>query len=77
MFADAKEKHGMRYTRLNGLAKVKAQVLMTFSCMNLKKLIKGKEKLGLLAGFYSVLFAFSHFFKQLFQKNILISKKAA
>ena len=77
VFADAKEKHGMRYTRLKGLAKVKAQVLMTFSCMNLKKLIKGKEKLGLLAGFYSFLFAFSHFFKQLFQKNILISKKAA
>jgi hypothetical protein len=77
VFADAKEKHGMRYTRLNGLAKVKAQVLMTFSCMNLKKLIKGKEKLGLLSRFYSAISAFFCFLKQLFRKNIFILKKAA
>lgn len=44
VFADAKEKHGMRYARVNGLAKVKAQVLMTFACMNLKKLAKWKWK---------------------------------
>ncbi len=44
VFADAKEKHGMRYTRVNGLAKVRAQVLLTFSCMNLKKLAKWKWK---------------------------------
>lgn len=47
VFADAKEKHGMRYTRLTGLSKVRTQVLMTFACMNLKKLTKFKEKLGL------------------------------
>jgi transposase len=38
VFADAKEKHGMRYTQLRGLAKVKMQVSLTFACLNLKKL---------------------------------------
>ncbi|MDS0525875.1 IS1182 family transposase, partial [Clostridium sp. SHJSY1] len=38
IFADAKEKHGMRYTNLRGLAQVKMAVTLTFSCMNLKKL---------------------------------------
>ena len=40
VFADGKEKHGLRFTRHNGLAKVKTQVLMTFMTMNLKKLVK-------------------------------------
>ena len=40
VFADAKEKHGMRFTRHNGLAKVKTQVLITLMVMNLKKLAK-------------------------------------
>jgi hypothetical protein len=44
VFADAKEKHGMRYTRVNGLAKVRAQVILTFACMNLMKLAKWKWK---------------------------------
>lgn len=38
VFADAKEKHGMRFTHLRGLAKVKMEVTLIFSCMNLKKL---------------------------------------
>ena len=38
VFADAKEKHGMRYTQYRGLAKVKMQVSLTFACINLKKL---------------------------------------
>ncbi len=38
VFADAKEKHGMRFTRHTGLAKVKTQVLLTLMVMNLKKL---------------------------------------
>ncbi|MNI63686.1 hypothetical protein D3C73_1190740 [compost metagenome] len=38
VFADAKEKHRMRYTHLRGLAQVKMAVTLTFSCMNLKKL---------------------------------------
>jgi len=57
VFADAKEKHGMRYTRMNGLTKIKSQVLMTFACLNLKKLTKLKEKLGLLSSFIVHLFS--------------------
>ena len=43
VFADAKEKHFMRYTHLRGLAKLKMQVLLTFTCMNMKKLAKWKK----------------------------------
>ena len=38
VFADGKEKHGMRYTQLRGLARVKAEAGLRFACMNLKKL---------------------------------------
>ena len=38
VFADAKEKHGMRYTQLRGLSRVKAEAGLRFACMNLKKL---------------------------------------
>lgn len=48
VFADAKEKHFMRYTQLRGLARLKMKVLLTFACMNLKKLAKWKKKNGLL-----------------------------
>lgn len=44
VFADAKEKHGMRYTRMRGLQRVKMQVTLTFACMNLKKLAKWKQR---------------------------------
>lgn len=44
VFADAKEKHGMRYTQMRGLAKVTMQVGLTFLCMNLKKLAKFKAR---------------------------------
>lgn len=36
VFADAKEKHFMRYNHLRGLAKLKMQVTLIFACMNLK-----------------------------------------
>lgn len=38
VFADAKEKHGMRYTPYRGLAQVENWVRLKFACMNLKKL---------------------------------------
>lgn len=38
VFADAKELHGMRYTRHRGLKKVKEELTLLFACMNLKKL---------------------------------------
>jgi len=48
VFADAKEKHAMRYTQLRGLQKVIMQVSLTFACMNLKKLATWKRRNGLL-----------------------------
>lgn len=40
VFADAKEKHGMRYTRYSGLKKVRTQVWLTLMVINLKKLAR-------------------------------------
>ena len=37
VFADAKEQHGMRYTRYTGLAQVTNWVKLKFAAMNLKK----------------------------------------
>lgn len=49
VFADAKEKHFMRYTTYRGVAKLKMQTLLTFACMNLKKMANWKKKNGLLS----------------------------
>jgi hypothetical protein len=38
VFADAKEKHGMRWTTLRGLKKMSMQAMLTFAALNLKKL---------------------------------------
>ncbi|MDM5225015.1 IS1182 family transposase [Cytobacillus sp. NJ13] len=38
VFADAKEKHGMRWTTLRGLEKLSMQAMLTFAAMNLKKM---------------------------------------
>ena len=38
VFADAKEKHGMRYTLHRGIARVQNWVMLKFAAMNLKKL---------------------------------------
>jgi len=48
VFADAKEKHGMRYTHLRGLRKVSHYLTLLFACMNLKKLALWKKKQGTL-----------------------------
>ena len=37
-FADCKEQHNLRFTRLTGLKKNQHQVLMIFTCHNLKKM---------------------------------------
>jgi hypothetical protein len=37
VFADVKEKHGLRWTTLRGLKKVTMQAMLVFACMNLKK----------------------------------------
>ncbi|MBQ6530049.1 MAG: IS1182 family transposase [Clostridia bacterium] len=44
VFADAKEKHGMRYTPYTGLEQVTNWVRLKFAAMNLKKLAKWKWK---------------------------------
>ena len=44
VFADAKEKHGMRYTQYRGLAQVTNWVNLKFAAMNLKKLATWKWK---------------------------------
>ena len=44
MLADAKEKHGMRYTQYRGLAQVANWVKLKFAAMNLKKLATWKWK---------------------------------
>lgn len=49
VFADAKEKHGMRYTHYRGLRKVQHYLTLLFACMNLKKLATWKRKKGLLS----------------------------
>ena len=54
VFGDAKEKHLLRYTHLRGRARMRMQVLLTFACMNLKKLAKWKAKTGFFQRFYVV-----------------------
>ncbi len=51
VFADAKEKHTMRYTQYRGLAQVANWVELKFAAMNLKKLARWlwKEKLTTVA----------------------------
>ena len=44
IFADAKEKHAMRYTQYRGLAQVTNWVKLKFAAMNLKKLATWKWK---------------------------------
>ncbi|WP_242947997.1 transposase, partial [Clostridium baratii] len=39
VFADAKEKHGMRFTHLRSLVKIKFETTLIFACMNLKKMV--------------------------------------
>ncbi|GKV70418.1 hypothetical protein NCCP2716_29160 [Sporosarcina sp. NCCP-2716] len=38
VFADAKEKHWMRWTTLRGLKKLSMQAMLSFAAQNLKKL---------------------------------------
>jgi hypothetical protein len=55
VFADAKEKHGMRYTQYRGLAKVKMERNLLFGCMNLKRIANWKWKNRLCFVAYSVI----------------------
>ena len=52
VFADAKEKHGMRYTQYRGLAQVTNWVKLKFAAMNLHKLANWKWKEHFLSWFF-------------------------
>ena len=56
VFADCKEHHGLRYTRVRGLKKNQHNALMIFACHNLKKMSlwrwKHRRKLCDLSNFY-------------------------
>lgn len=56
LFGNAKENHGFRYTQMYGKARMEMKVGLTFACMNLKKLAKMKERMGLLVDKISLLF---------------------
>ena len=62
VFADAKVKHGLRYTQYRGLEKVRIQALLIFMCMNLKKLAKWKRNNTIPSLF---LWIFRSFFRNL------------
>lgn len=74
VFADAKEKHGMRYTQLRGLERVKMQVTLTFACMNLKKLATWKRRKGMLPRISLPLKGWTQFLHQL--RFVLRQKEA-
>lgn len=44
VFADAKEKHGMRYTQHRGLERVAGWIMLKYAAMNLKKMAMWKAK---------------------------------
>ena len=47
VFADAKDKHALRYTQYRSKPKVKMEILLTFAAMNLKKLAIWKKRISL------------------------------
>lgn len=62
VFADAKEKHGMRYTQYRGLAQVAKWVKLKFAAMNLKKLAtwRWNDRPPLLPSLLSFVFSFGY-----------------
>ena len=55
VFADAKEKHAMRYTHHRGLARVSAWVRLKYAAMNLKKIAIGKWNASNFASYIMIL----------------------
>lgn len=48
LFGTAKENHCFRYTQMFGKARMEMKVGLTFACLNLKKLAKMKQRMGVL-----------------------------
>ena len=59
VFADAKEKHAMRYTHHRGLARVTQWVRLKFAAMNLKKLAIWLDKSPFTSLFFTFFRSFS------------------
>ena len=60
VFADAKEKHAMRYTHHRGLARVTSWVRLKYAAMNLKKLAEwswNNSFFPLIASLFSAIYA--------------------
>lgn len=75
VFADAKEQHNMRYTRLRGLDRVTMEITLTFACMNLKKLASRLwMKKGLFSTFYIFFTNLLRKFQKLKKQPIFIKK---
>ncbi|WP_240627496.1 transposase, partial [Thermoflavimicrobium daqui] len=64
VFADMKEKHGMRWTTLRGKRRIQMQAMLLFAAMNLKKLANWRWKNHRL----------HRFFYQLISKPLLKNK---
>ena len=68
VFADAKEKHAMRYTPYRGLAQVEMWVKLKFACMNLKKLAlwraKDPQNISVFFDFFLISTIFQRFIKK-------------
>ena len=71
VFADAKEKHGMRYTYYKGLNQVTNWVRLKFTAMNLKKLAMWKFKNDNPTDFYHFLSTFFQIFNNTDRKPCL------
>ena len=50
LFGTAKEAHGFRYTNMIGKARMMMKAGLTFACLNLKKLAKMLDRMGMLDG---------------------------
>ena len=50
IFGTAKEQHGLRYTHMDGKARMEMKVGLTFACMNLKKMAMSMKRLGWIGG---------------------------
>lgn len=55
LFGTAKENHGFRYTQMYGKARMEMKVGLTYLCMNLKKLAKMKQRMGILEAPFSLI----------------------
>lgn len=70
VFADAKEKHAMRYTTHTSLAQVSKWVKLKFACMNLKKFAFHLKKGKFLLGLYKLIIYIFCKYKPHFQTKI-------